>query len=188
MYMTECTVIATRYIFLLLKNKLWINFVSFLTAGSSLQGTLSLTSRVAVVANTRVNECHIFTDRVKNIPDATTPWLNTSRKIHFFHSYERTSCVDYTSSSIIKNVGAYVLILIYVTTILKNLSFGNTLTLKMRIRDIDSVVVVYLTFVIIALDEQVKYTAISRKVVEKLCTRQSRRVVWDMFSTLFLTL
>ena len=58
----------------------------------------------------------------------------------------------------------------------------------MRIRHIDSVVVVYLTFVIIALDEQVKYTAISRKVVEKLCTRQSRRVIWDMFSTLFLTL
>ena len=55
------------------KKRLRINFVPFLTAGSFLQRTLSLTSRVAVVANTRVNECHIFTDRVKNVPDATTP-------------------------------------------------------------------------------------------------------------------
>ena len=50
MYMTELIVIATRYIFLLLK--LRITFVPFLTAGSA--------------ANTRVNECHSFTDRVKN--------------------------------------------------------------------------------------------------------------------------
>ena len=56
MYMTEFTV----------KKRLRINFVPFLTAGSFLQRTLSLTSRVAVVANTRVNECHSFTDRVKD--------------------------------------------------------------------------------------------------------------------------
>ena len=31
------------------------------------------------------------------------------------------------------------------------------------------------------------YTTISRKVVGKICTRQSRKVVWDMFNTLFLT-
>ena len=34
-----------------------------------------------------------------------------------------------------------------------------------------------------------RYTATgSRKVVGKMCTRQSREVVWDMFNTLFLTL
>ena len=31
------------------------------------------------------------------------------------------------------------------------------------------------------------YTAISRKVVGKMCTRQSRKVIWDMIDTLFLT-
>ena len=31
------------------------------------------------------------------------------------------------------------------------------------------------------------YTAISRKVVGKMCTRQSRKVLWDMINTLFLT-
>ena len=31
-----------------------------------------------------------------------------------------------------------------------------------------------------------KYTAISRKVVGKMCTRQSRKVMWDMINTLFL--
>ena len=31
------------------------------------------------------------------------------------------------------------------------------------------------------------YTAISRKVVGKMCTRQSRKVMWDMINTLFLT-
>ena len=50
MYMTEFIVIATRYIFLLLK--LRITFVRFLTGGSA--------------ANTRVNECHSLTDRAKN--------------------------------------------------------------------------------------------------------------------------
>ena len=50
MYMTELIVIATRYIFLLLK--LRITFVSFLTA--------------SFAVNTRVNECHSLTDRVKN--------------------------------------------------------------------------------------------------------------------------
>ena len=33
-----------------------------------------------------------------------------------------------------------------------------------------------------------QYTAISRKVVGKMCTRQSRKVIWDMINTLFLTL
>ena len=50
MYMTEFIVIATCYIFLLLK--LRIPFVPFLTASSA--------------ANIRVNECHSFTDRAKN--------------------------------------------------------------------------------------------------------------------------
>ena len=50
MYMTEFIVIATRYIFLLLK--LRITFVSFLTAGFA--------------TKTRLNECYSFTDRVKN--------------------------------------------------------------------------------------------------------------------------
>ena len=31
------------------------------------------------------------------------------------------------------------------------------------------------------------YTAISRTVVGKMCTRQSRKVIWDMINTLFLT-
>ena len=31
------------------------------------------------------------------------------------------------------------------------------------------------------------YTAILRKVVGKMCTRQSRKVIWDMINTLFLT-
>ena len=30
------------------------------------------------------------------------------------------------------------------------------------------------------------YTAISRKVVGKMCTRQSQKVIWDMSNTLFL--
>ena len=50
MYMTEFIVIARRYKVLLLK--LRITFVPFLTAGSA--------------ANTQVNECDSFTDRVKN--------------------------------------------------------------------------------------------------------------------------
>ena len=31
------------------------------------------------------------------------------------------------------------------------------------------------------------YTAISTKVVGKMRTRQSRKVIWDMINTLFLT-
>ena len=31
------------------------------------------------------------------------------------------------------------------------------------------------------------FTAISRKVVGKMCTRQSRKVIWDMINNLFLT-
>ena len=34
---------------------------------------------------------------------------------------------------------------------------------------------------------EIKYTAISTKVVGKMCTRQSRKVIWDMINTLFLT-
>ena len=33
----------------------------------------------------------------------------------------------------------------------------------------------------------IQFTAISRKVVGKMCTRQSRKVLWDMINTLFLT-
>ena len=50
MYMIEFIVIATRHIFLLLK--LRSTFLLFFTAGSA--------------ANTPVNECHSFTDPVKN--------------------------------------------------------------------------------------------------------------------------
>ena len=31
------------------------------------------------------------------------------------------------------------------------------------------------------------YTVISRKVVGKMCTRQSRKAIWDMINTMFLT-
>ena len=31
------------------------------------------------------------------------------------------------------------------------------------------------------------YTAISRRLSEKMCTRQSRKVIWDMIDILFLT-
>ena len=31
------------------------------------------------------------------------------------------------------------------------------------------------------------YTAISRKVVGQMCTRQSRKAIWDMINELFLT-
>ena len=31
------------------------------------------------------------------------------------------------------------------------------------------------------------YTAISRKIVGKMCTPQSRKVIWDMINTLFRT-
>ena len=33
----------------------------------------------------------------------------------------------------------------------------------------------------------VLFTAISRKVVGKMCTRQPRKEIWDMSNTLFLT-
>ena len=35
--------------------------------------------------------------------------------------------------------------------------------------------------------ELIVYTTISRKAVGKMCTRQSRKVTWDMIDTLFLT-
>ena len=78
-------------------NIIRINFVPFLTAGSFVQRTVSLTSRVAVVANTRVNECYIFTDRVKN--PVQQPHDSTRVEKYFFFTYERTSCVDYTTGS-----------------------------------------------------------------------------------------
>ena len=105
--MTEFIVIATRYIFLLLK--LRITFVPFLTAGST--------------ANTQVNDCHSFTDRDKNPMQQPHDSTRVEKSDFFF---TRTSV-------------------------------QVVLTLKMRIRDIDSVVVVYLTFVIIALDGQVQH-------------------------------
>ena len=33
-----------------------------------------------------------------------------------------------------------------------------------------------------------EFYGISRKVVAKMCTRQSRKVIWDMINILFLTL
>ena len=79
-------------------------------------------------------------------------------KYFFFHSYECASCVDYTTSSLIKNICAYLLILFYVTTTLKTSFYSEKHTdFENEIRDIDSVVVVYLTFVITALDGQVQH-------------------------------
>ena len=83
----------------------------------------------------------------------------------FFHSCERTSCVDYTTGSLIKTLCAYVLTLFYLTTTLKTSSYSGKHTDFERIRDIDSVVVVYLTFVIIALDGQVQHMHQSGSVV-----------------------
>ena len=34
---------------------------------------------------------------------------------------------------------------------------------------------------------EVLHTAISRKVSEKMCTRQSEKVIWDMIDIMFLT-
>ena len=108
--MTEFIVIATRYIFLLLK--LRITFVSFLTAGSA--------------AKTRVNECHSFTDRVQNPMQQPRDSTRVEKYfLIFFHSYERTSCVDYTTGSLIKNLCAYVLILFYMTTTLKKCFYSG---------------------------------------------------------------
>ena len=92
-------------------NIIQINFVPFLTAGLFVQRTVSLTSRVAVVANTRVNECYIFTDRVKNPmqqPDDST------RVEKYFTSAQ----VVLTTLQVV-NLCAYVLIPFYVTTTLK---------------------------------------------------------------------
>ena len=92
-------------------NIIRINFVPFRTAGSFVQRTVSLTSRVAVVANTRVNECYIFTDRVKNPmqqPDDST------RVEKYFTSAQ----VVLTTLQVV-NLCAYVLIPFYVTTTLK---------------------------------------------------------------------
>ena len=35
--------------------------------------------------------------------------------------------------------------------------------------------------------QRLLYTAILRKVVGKVCTPQSRKAIWDMLNTLFLT-
>ena len=34
---------------------------------------------------------------------------------------------------------------------------------------------------------ELPHTAISRRLSDKMCTRQSRKVIWDMIDTLFLT-
>ena len=95
-------------------NIIRINFVPFLTAGSFVQRTVSLTSRVAVVANTRVNECYIFTDRVKN--PMQQPHDPTRVEKYFF---SRTSAQVVLSTLQVVNLCAYVLIPFYVTTTLK---------------------------------------------------------------------
>ena len=95
-------------------NIIRINFVPFLTAGSFVQRTVSLTSRVAVVANTRVNECYIFTDRVKN--PMQQPHDSTRVEKYFF---SRTSAQVVLTTLQVVNLCAYVLIPFYVTTTLK---------------------------------------------------------------------
>ena len=95
-------------------NIIRINFVPFLTAGSFVQRTVSLTSRVAVVANTRVNECYIFTDRVKN--PMQQPHDSTRVEKYFFL---RTSAQVVLTTLQVVNLCAYVLIPFYVTTTLK---------------------------------------------------------------------
>ena len=92
-------------------NIIRINFVPFLTAGSFVQRTVSLTSRVAVVANTRVNECYIFTDRVKN--PMQEPHDSTRVEKYF-----TIAQVVLTTLQVV-NLCAYVLIPFYVTTTLK---------------------------------------------------------------------
>ena len=92
-------------------NTIRINFVPFLTAGSFVQRTVSLTSRVAVVANTRVNECYIFTDRVKN--PMQEPHDSTRVEKYF------TSAQVVLTTLQVVNLCAYVLIPFYVTTTLK---------------------------------------------------------------------
>ena len=94
-------------------NIIRINFVPFLTAGSFVQRTVSLTSRVAVVANTRVNECYIFTDRVKN--PMQQPHDSTRVEKYFFL---RTSAQVVLTKLQVVNLCAYVLIPFYVTTTL----------------------------------------------------------------------
>ena len=95
-------------------NIIRINFVPFLTAGSFVQRTVSLTSRLAVVANTRVNECYIFTDRVKN--PMQQPHDSTRVEKYFFL---RTSAQVVLTKLQVVNLCAYVLIPFYVTTTLK---------------------------------------------------------------------
>ena len=81
--MTEFIVIATCYIFLLLK--LRITFAPLLTAGSA--------------ANTQVNDCHSFTDRDKNPMQQPRDSTRVEKSDFFFHSYERTSCVDFENEN-----------------------------------------------------------------------------------------
>ena len=95
-------------------NIIQINFVPFLTAGPFVQRTVSLTSRVAVVANTRVNACYIFTDRVKN--PMQQPHDSTRVEKYFFL---RTSVQVVLTTLQVVNLCAYVLIPFYVTTTLK---------------------------------------------------------------------
>ena len=92
-------------------NIIRINFVPFLTAGSSVQRTVSLTSRVTVVANTRVNECYIFIDRVKN------PMQQPHDSTRVEKYFTIAQVVLTTLQEV--NLCAYVLIPFYVTTTLK---------------------------------------------------------------------
>ena len=92
-------------------NIIRINFVPFLTAGSFVQRTVSLTSRVTVVANTRVNECYIFIDRVKN--PMQQPHDSTRVEKYFTIAQVALTTLQEV------NLCAYVLIPFYVTTTLK---------------------------------------------------------------------
>ena len=92
-------------------NIIRINFVPFLTAGSFVQRTVSLTSRVTVVANTRVNECYIFPDRVKN------PMQEPHDSTRVEKYFTIAQVVLTTLQEV--NLCAYVLIPFYVTTTLK---------------------------------------------------------------------
>ena len=91
------------------------------------------------------------------------PVTQHESKNTFSHLYELTSCVDYTTGSLIKNLCAYVLILFYVTTTLnksfysgKHTDFENeNKEHRLNCRCLPRVV--YLTFAIIALDGQVQH-------------------------------
>ena len=111
MYMTEFIVIATRYMFCYLNYELLL--YRFLRR--VLQRTLEWTNVTVSLTElkTRCNKPVI---------------QHESKNQTFFHSYERTSCVDYTTGSLIKNLCAYVLILFYMTKTLKKCFYSGKLT------------------------------------------------------------